>query len=367
MKRVLLICVVLGSLLLMSGVIAAQESADPSFTVIATTTILADVARNIGGDLVHVEALIPADADAHAYEPTIADVQRVADADMLLVVGAGYEAFLGGLLESVGEDIPVVVASNGLEILALGNHGHDHEEDHEDEEAHDHDHAEVLGIEGDTVFCEAHSHDHADEEHTDGEEHADEDHADEGHVDHGDHIHASDCDPHVWTNPLNVFIWAANIADAFAAADPENEVTYYDNANEYAALLESIDQEIQEILSVISEDGRILVTNHEFMGYFAHQYGFEVVATILPGGTTGTEVDPQTLAELIALVQSEGVSAIFAEVSANSQLSQLVADEAGISLVTTLYSESLSAEGGNASTYIDYILYNAQTIADALK
>lgn len=355
MKRLLLVCVVLGALLLMSGAIAAQELADPSFTVIATTTILADVARNIGGDLVQVESLIPADADAHAYEPTIADVQRVANADMLLVVGAGYEAFLGGLLESVGEDIPVVVASNGLQILALGNHGHDHAEA---------EHAEVLGIAGDTLFCDAHSHDH-DDEHAEDDHAEEEDHADDH--DHGDHIHASNCDPHVWTNPLNVFVWTANIADAFAAADPANEITYYDNANEYAALLESIDQEIQEIISVIPEDGRVLVTNHEFMGYFAYQYGFEVVATILPGGTTGTEVDPQTLAELIALVQSAGVRTIFAEISANSQLSQLVADEAGISLVTTLYSDALSAEGGNASTYIDYILYNAQTIADALQ
>jgi ABC-type Zn uptake system ZnuABC Zn-binding protein ZnuA len=167
-------------------------------------------------------------------------------------------------------------------------------------------------------------------------------------------------------NPLNAAVWAQNVADALAEADPANAEAYAANAAAYIAELEAVDAEIEALVAQIPEESRVLVTNHEFMGYFAARYGFEVAATVLPGGTTGTEVDPQALAELIAFIQAEGVPAIFAEVTANPQLAEIVAQDAGITVVSTLYSESLSDASGPAATYLDYIRYNAQVIVDAL-
>jgi ABC-type Zn uptake system ZnuABC Zn-binding protein ZnuA len=347
MKRVFVPILVVAVSLMIGGGIFAQEAVP--LNVIATTTILADVARSVGGEFVNVESLLPPNADAHAYEPTVEDASRVAGADMLLVVGAGYEEFLGGLLEAVGEDIPVVVVSNGLEIIAIGEHGHS-DEDEAEEEGEEHAAGEVLGVLGEGLACEAH-----------------EEEADAAVTEEAEEEHAGECDPHVWTNPLNVIRWVENIADAFAAADPDNADWYYEYGNEYAALMEALDQDVQEVLAIVPEERRVLVTNHEFMGYFARQYGFEIAATVLPGGSTSAEPDPQTLAELIEFVAAQGVPAIFAEVSANPEMAELVASEAGIAVVTTLYSESLSDADGSASTYADYILFNAQTIAAALR
>lgn len=327
-----LTCIVTCFLFAISLIASAQSE---PLRVVATTTIIADVARNVGGDRVDVAALIPHDSDVHAFQPTPADATLVAEADVLLVNGAGLEAFLGGLIENTGGVEPVVV-SNGVEILAFG--------DHEGEEAHaGEEHVGVLGVNAECAL---------------EEEREDETHAEE-------HAHG-DCDPHVWTDPNNVKIWAANIAQAFAAADPANAEIYAANAEAYIEQLTALDTEVREMLAQIPQDRRILVTNHEFIGYFAHAYGFEVVGTVIPGGSTLSEPEPQALAQLVELIEAEGVPAIFAEVSATDQLAAVVAQETGINVVTTLYSDSLSDEDGPASTYLDYVRYNARTIAEAL-
>jgi zinc/manganese transport system substrate-binding protein len=357
MKRISLLIVLLLSLLSV-GALSAQ---DAPLRVIASTTILADVAQNVAGDLFTVSALVPADADTHAFEPAPADVALVADADLLLVVGMGYETFLGDLLENAGTDeASVVVASNGVEILGSSEGAHAGEEElammsgaaAETGDEHDHEHgsAEVVGVLGQgELECDVDEHE--------GEAEADA---------HEDEHARSACDPHVWMDPHNVEQWAMNIAAAFGAADPANAAVYTANAEAYAAQLEALDEEVIGILAGIPEEGRVLVTNHEFMAYFAAHYGFEVVGTVLPSVSTDAEPDPQALADLIAEVQEEGVTAIFAEVSANPQLAEVVAQEAGITVVTSLYSESLSGVDGPAATYIDYLRHNAQAIADAL-
>ncbi len=338
LRRILLPLV--GTLMLSASLVMSQTE----ITVIATTSILADVAQNVSGGLLNVESLLPFDADTHAYEPSVDDAARVAEADLLLVVGMDYEHFLGGLLETVGEDVPVAMISNGIEILPYGEH------DHEGEEAeHEHEQAEPLGVLGDGLTCED-DHEHEAEATAEAEH--------EGEHDHGT------CDPHVWMNPLNMMMWASNIAEAFAALDPAHADTYRDNALDYAAQIEALNLELSQMVAEIPEEQRVLITNHEFMAYFAAHYGFEIAATVLPGGTTGAEINPQELADVIALVQAEGVPAIFAEVSANPELAQLIASESGAAVVSTLYSESLSA---SAPTYLDFMRLNTRTIVDALR
>jgi ABC-type Zn uptake system ZnuABC Zn-binding protein ZnuA len=309
--------------------------------VVATTTIIADVARNVGGDLVKVSSLIPPDADAHAFQPTPVDAAAIAEADVVLVNGAGLEAFLGGLMEDAAGVQPVVV-SNGIELLAFGSHDHEGEVDN----GHEHAEAEHMGVLGMTAECGEEEH-HAEAEHEDEHEHG-------------------GCDPHVWTDPRNVMTWAGNIAEALASADPVNAATYRAKAAEYVEQLTALDEEVTQILGVIPEDKRILVTNHEFFGYFAHAYGFKVVGVVMPGGSTLSEPNLQQLAALIDIITHEGVPAVFAEVSANDQLAEVAARETGINVVTTIYSDSLSAADGPASTYLDYLRYNATVIAEAL-
>ncbi len=321
-------------LLLAVGAAGAQAP----LNVVATTTILADVARNVGGALVTVTSLVPANADPHAFEPTTEGAVLLARADLLLTVGAGYEQFLGGLLESVGADVPAYIVSNGIKILPYGA---------QQDSAADHDDG-YLGILGDELTC------------TPDDTEADHDEA------AVDHDHGA-CDPHVWLDAANVMIWADNIAKALTLADPDNAAVYRANADAYMDELSRLHLEILDTVAEIPEDRRVLVTNHEFMSYYARAYGFEVAATVLAGGSTGSEVAPQALANLIAQVQAEGVPAIFAETSANPQIAEVIAQETGIGVVTSLYSEALGGEGSPAPTYIDMMRYNTRTIVNALK
>ncbi len=349
MKRLLIMCIL--SLLLI--VPAAAQA--PALRVVATTTIVADVARNVGGDRVAVEALIPPDADGHAWQPTPADVVKVAQADLLLVVGVDYETFLGTLLETAG-DVPQIVVSRGVPILPFIEPDHQLAPAgaaHEDEAAGEHaSELEPVGLYGDEGVCEAH-----DDEAADGSQ--PEDHAAEEAHDHGA------CDPHVWTDPTNVMIWAQNIAEALAAADPAGAEAYRANAAAYRAQLEALDAEVAAILEAVPAERRILVTNHEFLLYFAHRYDFQVIGGIL-GASTLDEPDPQTLLALVEQVKALAVPAIFAEVSASTRFTDVVASEAGARVVSDLYSESLSGADGPASTYLDYLRYNARRIAEAL-
>ena len=370
MKSYIVLCF---ALLVSFSAVAAQPD---RLRVVATTTIIADVAQNVGGDLVEIAAIVPVNTDIHAFQPSPSDVVLVAEADLILVNGAGLESFLGDLLENASRsDSDIVVVSNGVSVLAYSD-GHAHEgEDHMDEahadedhmdEAHadDHSHgAESVGTLGMDADCGLVSdHDHEGEEHSD-EEHSDEDHADEEHADH-DH---GPCDPHFWTNPQQVMIWVDNIAAAFAAADPDNAEAYMANAAAYMAELQALDAEIEALLAEIPEADRVIVTNHEFLAYFADRYDFEIVGVVIPGGTTQDTPTPQALAGLIEVMRTEGVSAIFAEVSDSSTFSQTIAAEIGSEIsVVRLYSDSLSSADEAAASYLDYMRYNASAIASAL-
>jgi ABC-type Zn uptake system ZnuABC Zn-binding protein ZnuA len=336
MKSVRATALILLLLLLLAVLPFTAAAEETALTVVATSNILADVASHVGGDLVSVTALIPPGADGHAWQPTPADVLKVAQADLVLAVGIGYETFLGGLAENAA-NVPQVIVSNGIGILPFGGHDHEGEEHAE----------EHIGIYGEPGVCE---------------DRAEEDHAEESGENGHEH---GDCDPHVWTDPNNVIIWANNIAEAFAAADPANAETYRAGAAAYADELKTLDAEIEHVLAVVPEERRVLVTNHEFLSYFAHRYGFRVVGGIL-GGSTLDEPDPQELADLVETIRALNAPAIFAEVSASSRFADVIASEAGITVVSDLYSESLSGADGPASTYADYLRYNAQKIAEAL-
>ena len=109
------------------------------------------------------------------------------------------------------------------------------------------------------------------------------------------------------------------------------------------------------------------MTNHESFGYFADRYGFEVTGTLLPSVTTGASPSAQQLARLVDQIRASGSPAIFLEGGANPQLAQQVAREAGVKVVTGLYTHSITSPGGAAPTYIEMMKQNVLMIAAALK
>ncbi len=297
--------VLVASALLISGCRGplGAESARPR--VLAVATFLADVAQNVAGERLTVEALIPAGVDPHAFEPTPQDVARVAEADVLIINGAGLEAFLGPLLENTVSDARVIEASAGLTPRAP----------HEVEEAEEHEH------------------------HHEG-------------------------DPHFWLDPNNVIRYVENIRDGLSQADPGGAAVYAANAASYIAQLRELDAWIVTQVAQIPPERRLLVTNHESLGYFADRYGFRVVGAIVPSASTGASPSAGELAQLIRDIRASGAPAIFLETGANPQLAEQIARETGAKVVTGLYTHSTGSE---APTYIEMMRCNVMAMVETLK
>lgn len=172
-------------------------------------------------------------------------------------------------------------------------------------------------------------------------------------------------DPHVWMDPTRVARAAGLIAERLMEVRPE--VSWQEQADTYAAMLQTADLEIQETLSVVPPEQRKLVTNHEALGYFADRYGFEVVGSVIPGGTTLAQPSSAELAALVATMREEGVTVIFAETIDGTALAEALASELGEEAsVVELFTESLGAPGSGADTVVGMLVTNAHLIADAL-
>lgn len=279
-----------------------------SLSVVATTTIIADMARNVGGDRVTVRSLVPANADPHSFEPTPREIGAVARADVVLEHGMGLDAWVINMIDVSGTDAHVAVVTDRVTTIE----GEQHEED-----------------------ASGHSHE--------GE------------------------DPHVWFDVANAQVMVANIRDALIAADPGSAEIYRANATRYQSELADLDGWIREQIATIPESQRKLVTNHDAFGYYVHTYGLTLVGTIVPSLDAQAQPSARETAALIDLIRAEGVRAIFTEAALNPTLARRIAEDAGVQIVSNLYGDSLGPAGSGADTYIGMMRTDTTRIVEALR
>jgi ABC-type Zn uptake system ZnuABC Zn-binding protein ZnuA len=148
--------------------------------------------------------------------------------------------------------------------------------------------------------------------------------------------------------------------------DPDNAAIYQANADQYGQELQQLDAWIREQVAQIPTENREIITDHLVFGYFADEYGFTQVGAILPGYSTLAEPSAQELAQTEDAIRNLGVKALFVGETVNSQVAKQVALDTGLQLVF-LNTGSLSEEGGQADSYLDYIRYNVEAIVNALK
>lgn len=286
----------------------------PTLSVLAAESFIADMAQNVAGDRLNVETLMPLGLDPHAFEPTPQDVGRIADSQVLIVNGGGFEEWLQEVLDNAGGQRQVIEASAGLTSRSAR--------------------------EGEAAEM-------SDEEEGDS-------HHDAG-------------DPHFWLDPTKAIAYVENIRDGLSQADPAGKDAYAANAAAYIAQLQELDTWITQQVQSIPAERRQIVTNHESFGYFADRYGFTIIGTVVPSVSTGSAPSAQQLARLVDRIKATGAPAIFLETGANPQLAQQVAAETGVKVVTDLYSHSITPPDGAAPTYIDMMRYNTQAVVGALK
>lgn len=302
------------SLLTLGGFVSTASAAD--LEVVASFSIIADFAKNVGGDRVEVETLVGPDGDAHVYEPRPADAAALEKANVVLVNGLELEGFMKRLIETSGTKAPAVELTKGIEPLKA------------EEEEHHHDEKAEAG------------HDH------------------EGHHHHGEF------DPHAWQSIPNAEIYVKNIADAFCEADKASCATYTANAEAYLAKLAALQTEVKAAIEALPADKRTIITSHDAFGYFAHEYGLKFIAP--EGVSTEAEASAADVAKLVDQVKEDKASAIFVENITNPRLIEQIAAETGLKVGGTLYSDALSGEDGPASTYIDMFHHNVETIRAAV-
>ena len=174
-------------------------------------------------------------------------------------------------------------------------------------------------------------------------------------------------DPHIWHDPNNAVVMVENIRAALVAADPANADTYSANAEAYTAQLTDLDAAIREQVALIPEENRILITSHDTFGYFGAEYGFEISSALESVSTETADPSAGEIAELVGFIQAEGVPAIFAENVTNPDLMQRIADEAGVILAPTLYTDALGQAGTAGATYLEMMRYNVDVITSALQ
>jgi ABC-type Zn uptake system ZnuABC Zn-binding protein ZnuA len=288
-------------------------AADEKLTVVATTSIVADVVAAIGGKFIELTTLMPTGIDPHAFEPVPSDLQAIARADVVFLNGLGLEAFLGELFASAGGNAFLVSISEGVTPLVL-------------------------------YADDASGADDRDEK----------DEADKHTV-----------DAHVWFDPTKVKVWVANASKALSKLDPSHASQFEANATGYIRRLEELDAWIQDQVSVVPESDRKIVTDHLVFGYFADRYGFQIVGALLPVFSTSAEASAAEIAALEDEIRSQQVKVIFVGMDSPAALAARVKDDTGIRLVR-LYTGSLSEPEGPAGSYIDFMRYNVGEIMNGL-
>ena len=269
--------------------------------VVATTTIIGDIARNIAGDKTDVITLLTPGVDPHEYEPVPADLQALSQAKIVFANGGGLEPWLPKIMQSAGSSIKIQTLTDGLTLRALNEGG------------------------------------------------------------------ATVTDPHVWFDVNNAIHFAEQIRDSLITLDPANADAYQTNAKNYIARLTDLDSSIKKQVEAIPTKQRLLVTNHDTFGYFAAQYGFKVVGTVFPAGGAEASPSAQQVVELINSIKASQVKAVFTENTLNPELANTIAQEAGVKVITQLYTDSLGPKDSPASTYIDLLQFDVKTIVEALK
>ena len=285
-------------------------------SVVVTTNLLGDVVGALLGDAADVTTVMPVGANPHDFQASAQDAAAMRGADLLVVNGGGFEEGLLEVIEGAEADgVRVHEALSAVEPLAREEGGDDHAGDEAEEDEHGHE----EGV-----------------------------------------------DPHFFTDPARMAIAAEGILDAAVDAAPSLDTPEVrERAAAYVAELRALDAEVEEVLAAVPDDRRVLVTNHEVFGYFADRYGFEVVATVVPGGSTDG-ASAGDLAALLDTIEREQVPAIFADTSSPAKLAEALAADAGAIEVVELFSESLGDEGSGGETYLDMVRTNAERIAAAL-
>ena len=174
----------------------------------------------------------------------------------------------------------------------------------------------------------------------------------------------SAADPHAWQSVPNAKVYVTDIANALAAADPEDAEFFRTQSRAYLEKLETLDREVREAVAKIPPERRKVISTHDAFGYFAAEYGIQFIAPL--GVSTETEPSARDIASIIGQIRAQKIPAVFLENISDDRLIRRIAAETGAKVGGTLISDGLTGENGPAPTYIDMVRHNIKALTSAL-
>jgi len=273
--------------------------------VVVTYSILGAVVADVVGDAADVKILMPNGIDPHEWEPSAKDIELLNQADLIVSNGLDLEGNVMEAIEAAEKDgVAVFHATDHIDVIEFGVSVHD-----DDEEAG---HDDELGS----------------------------------------------GDPHFWTSPVEM----AAVVEALGVALADIGIDTGDRAAMTKEDLLNTDQEVRDLIAAIPAESRILVTGHESLGYFAHEYEFEVVGGVIPSLSSEAEASAGDLAALKQTIADEGVSVIFTEMGTSPDVVEALSAEAEVSVVE-ISTHFLPEDG----MYKTFVLQLASMISVALQ
>jgi ABC-type Zn uptake system ZnuABC Zn-binding protein ZnuA len=280
--------------------------------VIATTSVFADLAQLALGDNVTIDTIIPAGVDVHTFEPSPADAQKLAGADLIIMNGLGLDEWALSLLEAAGK--------SEEDVLEL---------------------AEGIDESNAWVYLE-------------GEEHSEEEGEEHGH---------GGTDPHIWLDPKGAAIYVNRIAARVAAELPERAAEIESARDAGLAEIAALDEELRVGFAAVEASARKIVTFHDAFGYFARAYEIEIVGVAIEA--PGQEPSAKEIAALIDAIKAAGVTSVFSEAQFPSKVLDQVAAETGATVLEDLFSDALG--DAPANSYLGAMRANASAILASFK
>ncbi|MEO9967006.1 MAG: zinc ABC transporter substrate-binding protein [Reichenbachiella sp.] len=177
-------------------------------------------------------------------------------------------------------------------------------------------------------------------------------------------------DPHIW---FDVSLWkqaVTRVHKELVISDPENKNIYDLNSESYLKSLDSLHEAVKLSIHSIPDSQRLLITAHDAFGYFGEAYGIEVNG--LQGISTLSEPGLKDVADLVDLINSKKIKAVFIETSVSKKAINAVVEGCrkkghDVHIGGSLYSDAMGPFGSFEGTYIGMVHTNAQTIVNALK
>jgi manganese transport system substrate-binding protein len=306
-KSILLSAMIVVGVLLSAcgkGVTAPIEKSE-KLQVVTTYSIVYDIVRNVGGDLVDVHSLAPIGSDPHQYDPLPEDLVLTTDADAVFYNGLNLEegnAWFTKLIETAGksgDDAPVFRVSEGVPPMLLNSKEHKGEED-----------------------------------------------------------------PHAWLDVRNGVKYVENVRDSLKKIDPAHADRYDENADAYITELHALHEEIVEKMHKIPEERRILVTSEGAFKYFSEAYDFRTA--YIWEINSHHEGTPEQLTSIISTINEEKVQALFLESSVDPRSMEMVSRETNVPIKGKIFTDSLGKPGNDGDTYIKMLKWNAEMIFSGL-